>query len=202
VPKTAGQSIEKVFLRELGLRWRHRDRLLLRHNHDEKLGPPRLSHLVAQDYVRCAHLSAELFAAYFTFAFIRNPWDRALSMYKYKYLDEPDRPPKRSFSHFVNRRLKGRLWRERYWWVRPQADYLCDDADTVLVDFVGRFETLEESFAVVSKRLGLSVDHLPKENESNKPAVPHYVDWYDDRSAHTIATLYARDVDLFGYEFA
>lgn len=51
VPKTAGMSIEHVFLGLQGLTWEKRSALLLRHNDDPAKGPPRLSHLKASEYV-------------------------------------------------------------------------------------------------------------------------------------------------------
>jgi len=45
VPKTAGMSIDQVFLELVGLTWKTRAPLLLGGNDDPKLGPPRLEHL-------------------------------------------------------------------------------------------------------------------------------------------------------------
>src|SRR5687768_14243923 len=50
VPKTAGMSIEHVFLRLVGLTWETRAPLLLGGNDDPRLGPPRLEHLKASEY--------------------------------------------------------------------------------------------------------------------------------------------------------
>ena len=49
VPKTAGISIEHVFLAQYGLTWDERAPLLLRFNPDPALGPERLGHLTATD---------------------------------------------------------------------------------------------------------------------------------------------------------
>ena len=42
IPKCAGQSIETVFLEDLGLDWSNRSILLLRPNECPDIGPPRL----------------------------------------------------------------------------------------------------------------------------------------------------------------
>ena len=73
MPKAAGQSIEQVFIDALGLTTATRASLLLRKNVHPELGPPRLAHLKAGDYVRYHYLAPEQFKNYFTFSFVRNP---------------------------------------------------------------------------------------------------------------------------------
>jgi len=224
VPKTAGQSIEHVFLDLLGLSWRQRAPLLLRYNARPELGPPRLAHLRAADYVRCGHLSESQFAGYFKFSFVRNPWDRAVSFYKYI-----GRPAECSFKRFALERLPNALWRSMYWFVRPQAEFLYDEGGLV-VDFVGRFENLQSDFREVCSRLGLPESRLPVVNRSDgtqqklmatgqdllKAVDPssrafgnfrgrpisrfgRFEDYYDDEAWQAIAELYRSDVDAFGY---
>ena len=57
IPKNAGQSIETVFLDVLGLTWESRAPLLLRPNDIPELGPRRLAHLAASEYVSCGHMT-------------------------------------------------------------------------------------------------------------------------------------------------
>lgn len=84
IPKTAGQSVEHFFLKLHGLSWEERAALLLRYNRDPKLGPERLAHLKAGEYVECGHISSGDFLRYFKFSFVRNPWERLVSEYLYR----------------------------------------------------------------------------------------------------------------------
>ncbi|UEX76752.1 sulfotransferase family 2 domain-containing protein [Spiribacter halobius] len=224
VPKTAGQSIERVFLDLLGLNWKQRGELLLRYNADPSLGPPRLAHLCAADYVRCGHLSESRFADYFSFSFVRNPWDRTVSFYK--YIGEPARC---EFKRFALEVLPRDLWQGMYWFVRPQTEYLYDNG-RLMVDFVGRFERLESDFREICRRLELPCARLPFVNRSDgtrrqllagarhilraldpcspafgnfrgRPLSRHarFEDYYDDETWQAVAALYRPDVETFGY---
>jgi len=219
IPKTAGQSVERVFLRWAGLDWDHRAALLLRPNADPTKGPPRLAHLTARDYVRLGYISQSDFDAAFKFAFVRNPWTRMVSLYH--HLNQGQ-----SFREYVLGEFRERVWEEMAWFVRPQRDFIYDETGALLVDFVGRFERLQEDFDQVCRRLGKPPTPLPRVNQATdhrklhwsgnprkilrswrkrmiKPAprFPRYQDYYDPDTRTAVAELYQMDIELFGYRF-
>jgi hypothetical protein len=222
VPKVAGQSVERVFLELHGLTWDERASLLLRPNAEPALGPPRLAHLTAEEYVACGHLTAEEWGRFFTFSFVRNPWARAVSFYKYIGLHRH-----LPFATFA-RRLADEYWHDRYWFVRPQADFVLGTSGRPQVDFIGRLETIDRDFKTVCRRLGLAPRALPHSNHSSTgPFASHYwtgvhnlipfvagalrqmrftheryTDYYPDAATvDRIGRLYAADVEHFGYAF-
>lgn len=220
IPKTAGQSVEHVFLRLAGLTWETRAPLLLRGNEDPRLGPPRLAHLTAAEYVSCGYLTAPEFASYFKFSFVRNPWDRIVSEYKYRRY-----PVSTDFKTYLFKRLPASGWSEAYRHVIPQHDFLYDEEGRLLVDFVGRFESLQADFDAVCARIGIAPTPLPRVNRSlehSRPrsfrelrrrvrsalwsrerehTFPHYTDYYDDESREYVGHLYRKDVQAFNYAF-
>lgn len=226
VPKTAGQSVETAFLHDQGLDWQARDALLLTPNSDPRRGPPRLAHLTLDEYVTLGHVGDEDFARSFKFAFVRNPWSRAVSFYRSMPFNAP-------FGVFVDEILGGLLWEEEHWFVRPQADYVLSRRGGPGLDFIGRFERLAEDFSTVAARVGLAAG-LPSVNVSGagreggtsplvrallpgigaaqriammrhagrrKDTFPTYREYYDDTSRERVAQLYASDIEAFGYEF-
>lgn len=206
VPKCAGQSIEQFFLRRIGLDWERRAPLLLRPNDVPALGPPRLAHLRATEYVGLRWMTQEQFDAYFKFTVVRDPWDRTASFYRFLGFDR-----RCSFSRFVQRHLAKQMERKA-WFLRPQVDYLYDDQGRLLVDFVGRFERLADDFTEACARMGIADAALPHVNDSKKHSasgfnrwlrrrVLPYRDMYDAQSRDTVARLYASDVSAFGYAF-
>lgn len=195
VPKTGGRSIEQVFLNLLGLDWETRAPLLLRPNENPGLGPPRLAHLRAVDYVRYRYLPEDLYAAYFVFGFVRNPWHRVVSLYRYLGFATT-----LTLTDFVTGPLRqGVLGGD--WFLSPQFDYL-SDAGRLMVDFVGRFERLQADFDHVCERLNLPPQRLPWIN-ATRPAgagegMPAPL--WTAEAVELVGRLYAPDVEHFGYE--
>ena len=196
VPKTAGQSIERVFLDVLGLTWETRAPLLLRPNDDPSRGPPRLAHLTASEYVSCGHVSQTQFDSYFKFAFVRNPWDRILSEYMFRGY-----AAKCSLRSYLLEHLPDPYWSDRWYHVRPQCDFLEDEEGSLLVDFIGRFENLQPDFDRVCDRLRLGRRPLPHANATRYQDRRHYSSYYDSETRDLVAERYARDIARFDYEF-
>lgn len=78
-----------------------------------------------------------------------------------------------------------------------QVDWITDADGRVLVDFIGRFEVLQEDFWAVCERLGVRA-RLPHVKSTNKR---DYRSYYNDEAIETIARCFVRDIDRFGYEF-
>jgi hypothetical protein len=68
----------------------------------------------------------------------------------------------------------------------------------VIVDYIGRFERLQECFDEVSSRLGLAPTKLPHLNASRHAP---YTEYYSATTAEEVRHLYARDIKTFGYKF-
>lgn len=217
ISKAAGQSIEHVFVNLLGLTWETRAPLLLRLNNRPELGPPRLAHLKWWQYVRHKYMTQAQFDEYFKFSFVRNPWSRVVSIYKYFRFQE-----RKCFSEFVMNDLRTDMWEKWQWFVGPQSEFVCDDHGRVMVDFLGRMETLQGDFDRVCAKIGLPAIPVPRVNvspsepqsDSSKslrrrwrrrkaafPSFATYQEYYDRASREAVAQLYQRDIELFGYTF-
>jgi hypothetical protein len=149
----------------------------------------------------------------FKFAFVRNPWDRLVSWWSMidngRDFIDPARSPNNFFGYVLER---ARNFEEfvlhctdeiadldgRKQIFRNQIDYLVDDNGAVIVDYIGRFERLQECFNEVSCRLGRTPVALPRMNASQHAA---YTEYYTPAMAKIIARHYARDIEEFGYRF-
>jgi hypothetical protein len=164
VPKTGGQSVEQMFLDELGLNWEDRAPLLLRPNADPTIGPQRLAHLYADEYVRLGHISQENFDSYFKFAVVRNPYDRLVSEYLYRYQNKPFwRTP--SPSRFLKQRFDTDF-SDRARHLVPQVRYVTDGQGNMLVDHIIKFENMGAQFEELSERIFGTRRALPHRNKT------------------------------------
>ena len=81
-----------------------------------------------------------------------------------------------------------------------QTDHFLDLQGNMIVDFVGRYESLEEDVEIIRKKIGLRKLSLPRKRVA-KERKKDYRSYYSDESAAMIADRYARDIDLLGYKF-
>jgi len=138
-------------------------------------------------------LPSDTYEEFFKFAFVRNPWDWLASTYHY-LCNTP--------SHRHHRRVAAMRALDEYAdfeiarGKRSQSAFVCD-GDEVIVDFVGRFETMEEDFAAVCRRIGIgaSLPHVNKTDHAD------YRDLYSDDLVVKVGAHWERDVRLFGYQF-
>ncbi len=140
----------------------------------------------------------------FTFSFVRNPWDRLVSAYHFwrpdrelrtrgSHSDWDPRAPL-SFGEWVQALVdRGRPEDRR---LLLQWPMLCDEDGELLVDFVGRYERLDEDWQRVAARIG-PLARLPV---THRTTHRHYSAAYDEATARLVAEACRRDIALFGYE--
>ena len=208
IPKCGGTSIEKT----LGY---HRDGLR-RSGQDHRrlvtlqraIWPPVWGVYRPREFVRYVNqqrfaktrgyeiASREQFEQYFKFAIVRNPWDRAHSWYRNVIRDPIHRKDfgvdeRCTFIDFMREHSE-------CWALDPQLDWLTDRQGRFIADFVGRFETLSESYAEARRRLGLDPVELPQLIHTDP--VDYRID-YTDELRQAVAGKYAEEIERFGYEF-
>lgn len=74
----------------------------------------------------------------------------------------------------------------------PQYDFVKG------VDFIGKYESLQEGFAHVASVTKIPYERLKHLNKSFKP---NYRSMYDEESRRIVEKHYAKDIKAFGYEF-
>ncbi|MBT4870433.1 MAG: sulfotransferase family 2 domain-containing protein [Candidatus Diapherotrites archaeon] len=140
---------------------------------------------------------------YFKFAIVRNPWERLLSAYKFKFLKKKDSPVPKinkkingnekktiSFEQFVKYVCHSKDKQCDVHW-QPQVNFL----DDIKIDYLGRMETLEKDLKEISKKIGVKIE-IGKLNASNKYDLN---DHYTPLLAKKVEERYKKDIKEFGY---
>ena len=142
-----------------------------------------------------AHLDPAIWRGYFKFAFVRNPWDRFISC---AFFRNAGRQLFQSNPRgYLPLLLEDPRTREDLLF-RPQWESLVDEGGSLAVDYVGRFERLQEDLDAVSARAGLGPLRLPHLNASAHAAAMRY---YDDELRRKVADFYDADIRQFEYAF-
>lgn len=198
IPRTGGTSVETAL--DMRRSWQIEDREvlfgLIRSPAMQAIAPRQsfLQHLTAAQIDELLRPEQRRF---FRFSFVRNPWDRMVSIYH--RLD----PHMRQTAEAAGIHLHGVSFREfvarvdgfDHVHLQPQSDFVFDNRDRLQVDVLGRYETLSVDFDAICRQLGtaLSLPHVFKSDRAT------YLDYYDTDTARAVAVRYARDIDLLKY---
>ena len=79
----------------------------------------------------------------------------------------------------------------------PQSDFICDRNDSILVDFVGRFEIMDQSVLDLENAIGTKIN-LEYHNMNQKK---NYKEVYTEEMILKVNEIYKRDIDIFAYKF-
>ena len=143
-------------------------------------------------------LSPRVFDSYIRFSVVRNPFDRAVSNFHFVQ----QRPEHHTHAHVKDLTFDGYLdfLRRRRWSRDPtQRARLVDSHGHLLCDPILRFETLDEDFAALCRKLNLEcVPELPRRNASKHV---DYREYYVERATRDkVVDLFAADFETFGYD--
>jgi hypothetical protein len=173
-------------------------------------------------------MGEQKWSSYFKFTFVRNPWDWCLSQFfrnclkanmsinPLKHILHPSsysnyfellkrRRKAQNFNEFKEedffeiwnrmKKFRGIENAENYF----QSQFVFDQQGTKIVDFVGRFESVEKDTEAALEHIGLKGIAIPKVNVSRNKK--DYRSYYTRESRELVSKHYERDVELLGYDF-
>lgn len=137
-----------------------------------------------------ADKAVQIFPEFYSWAFVRNPFDRVVSSWLKRQKDGQG-DTDGSFENWVDNGCAGPAT------YNQMVDILCDSSGNILCDFVGRYENLNEDWKKVADHLGFD-DELPHLNQS----YPHqYQDYYkSDETRRKVVDKFYDDFQVFQYD--
>lgn len=131
--------------------------------------------------------------SYFKFSFMRNPWERRVSQYKYaKKMAEQTGADwameisLMSFYEFITDRNDSQL------------NWVNNKKNSVAVDFLSSSRNLQEDFDIICDKIGIPKQKLPHKNATKHK---RYTEYYNDETRQIIAEKCAKDIEYFNYKF-
>lgn len=140
------------------------------------------------------YLPPEEFGSFFKFAFVRNPFDRFVSYCAFMT---------RAQGHFekdpqmvMRQMIEQPPWQHVLF--QQQHSFITGADGQLLTDYVGRVEEMQDSYDEIARRIAIPTVELERVNTSSRR---DYREYYDQALIEGVARLYARDLELFDYEF-
>jgi len=150
--------------------------------------------------------SGDVFNRMFKFVIVRNPYDRAVSAWKYLMREEQYHPKyirmKNSMYEFLS--ALPEIWDLRYdrhiaTHTAPIWPDITDEQGNLLVDAIFKLENIDEEIKILSEKLGVDVEkfeHINKNRDNTE-----YRSFYDEEAKNLLETLYKEDIQNLHYTF-
>ena len=181
IPKTGGSSVEKCLLENEGIEVMPSLRFMPKDIREKYV----IGSFGGNHHFPLHKFEKEFQEQYFCFTFVRNPFSRAVS--EFLWLKKECKITFETFKTFAQQGSP------IPWHEQTQYSFINKN-----IDFVGRFENLQEDFGIVCNKIGISSLELP---HTNKTKHKHYTEYYDEETKQIVAEKYAKDIEYFGYKF-
>lgn len=203
LPKCAGTSIRNhlkhFYPDNFGHYNNSRDTPRIPFDHSLQCATCYHSHLPSQ--VATGFIQRSWIERAFIFAFVRNPWDRMVSLYH--YLIRMGHPVPETFEGFIEQVVAGdyllpcKLNLLGYYQANRLIDWL-KPGGMWLPHYIGKVENLADDWETVCKILGIPHQTMGHRNKSEHGP---YQDYYVTRTRRLVADRFAEEIAIFKYAF-
>jgi len=144
----------------------------------------------------------EVWRGFFVFGFVRNPYARAYSLWKFlrRWTDGPQHQiaAERDFDGFV---ADERFGAAEIDITRPQADWLTKAGEPLPgIDFIGRVERFDQDFSFVLSTISRRpIAYQTSARQNVSAEADEWREAMTPLARRRIETVYARDFETFGY---
>lgn len=141
--------------------------------------------------------------AAYKFTFVRNPWDKTVSLYEYRRKKNKTQIATLgiNFEDWVSKTLgdeQDPLFHDNLKSFQPQVEWLKDLHGQISLDYIGKFESLNQDFEAIRKVIGVDTP-LPHLNASSRAP---YQSYYSEKTRALVSRWFAEDIERFGYRFS
>jgi len=151
-------------------------------------------------------------STYFKFTFVRSPYTRFISAYKYlsRYYEKHEKNTKGTFPNlesFIEDHCKKQKLPHFYWLhvLTTQIQHIEDEYGYINIDFIGRFENLNEDLCYIITqifKLKIHFRHILEIGfrRNRNPIDENYSEYYNEHVLNFVNTYYNREFNVFNYQ--
>jgi hypothetical protein len=153
---------------------------------------------IEHGHIKCreaAPVLGDIWNSYFKFTIVRNPFDRFISYCAFMNINNPkfeENPEPYLYNALLNKKT------HKHVLFHPQSDFVCDQQGSLMIDYAGKYETLQESFDYVCQQTGVPSSVLQVINTSKREA---YQKYYNEELQEMVKKHYHQDLTNFSYSF-
>jgi len=142
----------------------------------------------------------EMFESFFKFSAVRNPWDRAVSLYRRR--EGVSVSAGASCEQFCQHHLYASDTCFYPTLHQNQLDWLCDEEGGCIMDYVYKLEDFNEAVKEIEARTEGRVRREAKRANVNRDGEKKsYREYYTDETRTLIAARFEKDIDYFKFTF-
>jgi len=189
IPRTSSTTLKLAFCRKYG-------KLFGKSSPSEGIGMGLIPHHLPARMVR-EQVGIELWDSLYTFAMVRNPFERAVSLFL--FLQKNGKLQGWTFGRYVDQLVQpgGFAYHGHY---LSNCGYICDADGALLVTEVFRFEQRDEALGVIAAKTACP-EVVSKDRKTYESGARHYSHYYDAASRRKIENYYRDDIERFAYRF-
>jgi len=200
IPKNGGSYISEILSKNYGFKnyYLHRpDHKLFClgidnsvDKHENKIHGTLIYYKTSPYINRIMNMNENKWNNYYIFTFIRNPYDRIVSGWNYCNKDI-------SFKNFM--KLENNVNSFDYWHTfMPQSRHLISNNGKININFIGKFEFLENDLKIVLNNIGFNyITHIPFKKNSKKHN--NYKSYYTNEILIDVNEIIKEDLENFDY---
>ena len=191
IPKTAGNSITAALNKTNQIE-----------REERQLSPKIAKH--AKAFEIKSLLGKNLWNDYFTFSFVRNPWDLMVSSYNWwrqkaeqrtkRFKKDARKISRMDFGQFIHSKYGRYMINERY---GNYYDWLCEHGQ-IIVDYIGKVENIDQDWDKICRKNDLEYIKMPHINKSVRTS---YRDYYNTKTQKIVTDRFKWGIEKFGYSF-
>jgi hypothetical protein len=189
IPRTSSTTLKLAFYQKHG-------KLFGKPSASQGIGMGLVPHHLPASHLK-EQLGAELWESLYTFSIVRNPFERALSLFQ--FLQNNGKLKGWTFTRYVDQLVRpgGFQYHGHY---LSNYGYLCDAEGNLLVKEVFRFEDRDQAIAKIA--LATSCPEIvSSDSKAYATGHDHYSQYYDPASRRKIEKFYQDDMEQFDYRF-